>query len=152
MCMRMVNVGMRKAAASSRGTCRQDGRFTASGDGGGAGLSESPAPAPAPAAPPVVAPLLRLRRRCETSTWGDAGKGMAFMGTGTTDGVRPGGQGCAGALGTTGEAFQIPLRAPINEVQVGSDAELVVTLRNLSSQQSCCFRIVRGRGMRSSRT
>ena len=91
--------------------------------------SESPAvaPPPPPGAPP--APVTRPRG-------GDAGKGTAVLGTGTTDGVLPPVDAdAAGRAGTTGAAFQIQISARSNEVQVGSDAELVVTLKNMTEKE-----------------
>jgi dipeptidyl aminopeptidase/acylaminoacyl peptidase len=93
--------------------------------------SESPAAAPPPAAPPVEAPPPAKRPR-----GGDAGKGTAVLGTGTTDGALPPVDvDVAGRAGTTGAAFQIQINARSNEVQTGSAAELVVTLKNMTEKE-----------------
>ncbi len=76
---------------------------------------------PAPVVPP--SPVTRPR----------GGDAAPVVGTGTTDGGLPSVE--ADAAGTSGAAFQIQLSARNNEVQVGGNAEMVVTLKNMTEKE-----------------
>ncbi len=85
---------------------------------------------------PSLHRLLRLRRRRNVRAEATRARAWLSWERGRrTEVLPPVDADVAGHSGTTGAAFQIQLSARSNEVQVGADAELVVTLKNMTDKE-----------------